>query len=174
MSGRVPLTGVLRRKWLRRKASAFAGIAFAAFGPRRLQRAGAVRIIARFRHRGGRHRHRLDRAAAHGPAPRPRSRRRSPPAPLDQEDWRRAQAALATALDPQGNGGAARWENGDNGHKGPFAPVGNAFLIKDDICRTFVSSLSIDGPEQWLQGTACRVSPTEWTIKTVATWKRPG
>ncbi len=98
----------------------------------------------------------------------------SPLSPLlDQEDWRRAQAALATALDPQGNGGAVRWENSDNGHKGSFAPVGNAFLIKDDICRTFVSSLSIDGPEQWLQGTACRLSPTEWTIKTVSTWKRP-
>lgn len=93
---------------------------------------------------------------------------------LDQEDWRRARAALATALDPQGNGGAARWENGDNGHKGSFAPVGNAFLAKDDICRAFVASVALGDPEQWLQGTACRASPTEWTIKDVAAWKRPG
>ncbi len=33
---------------------------------------------------------------------------------------------------------------------------------------------SLNEPEQWLQGTACRVSPTEWTIKTVSSWKRPG
>lgn len=93
---------------------------------------------------------------------------------LDQEDWRRARAALATALDPQGNGGVVRWENGESGRKGSFAPVGNAYLVKDEICRSFVASLMLDEPEQWLQGSACRVSPTEWTIKDAKSWKRPG
>ena len=92
---------------------------------------------------------------------------------LDQEDWRRARAALATALDPQGNGGVVRWENGESGRKGSFAPVGNAYLVGDDICRSFVASLTLGEPEQWLQGGACRISPAEWAIKDVKGWKRP-
>ena len=93
---------------------------------------------------------------------------------LDQEDWRRARAALATALDPQGNGAAVRWDNADSGHKGSFAPVGNAYLVKDEICRSFVASLSLGEPDRWLQGSACRLSPTEWTIREAKPWKRPG
>lgn len=30
---------------------------------------------------------------------------------LEPEDWRRAKAALSTALDPQGNGSLVGWEN---------------------------------------------------------------
>ncbi len=93
---------------------------------------------------------------------------------LDQEDWRRARAALATALDPQGNGGAVRWDNADSGHKGSFSPVGDAYLVKDEICRSFVASLTLDEPERWLQGSACRMSPTEWMIREAKPWKRPG
>lgn len=92
---------------------------------------------------------------------------------LDQEDWRRAKAALATALDPQGNGSVVRWENGDSGHKGSFAPVGNSFLVKDEICRAFIAGVSPQEPEQWFQGTACRASATDWTLKDVKPWKRP-
>ncbi len=172
MSRRVPLTGVLGASGFAGKAPAFLAFALAAFGLAGCSvlapfESSSTSVIA------------ADDVVTGSITPRPTgplaAAQPSPLSPrLDQEDWRRAQAALATALDPQGNGGAARWENGDNGHKGSFAPVGNAFLIKDDICRTFVSSLALNEPEQWLQGTACRVSPTEWTIKTVSAWKRPG
>jgi hypothetical protein len=93
---------------------------------------------------------------------------------LDEEDWRRARAAMATALDPQGNGGHVRWDNGDSGNKGSFAPVGNPFLIKDEICRNFVAMVSLKEPDQWFQGSACRVTASEWAIKDVAAWKKPG
>jgi surface antigen len=93
---------------------------------------------------------------------------------IDEEDWRRAKAALATALDPQGNGGSVRWENADSGAKGSFASVGGPFLIKDDICRTFVAMVSVKEPDQWFQGSACRISPTEWQIKDAQSWKKPG
>jgi hypothetical protein len=92
---------------------------------------------------------------------------------LDEEDWRRARAAMATALDPQGNGGHVRWDNTDSGNKGSFAPVGNPFLIKDDICRSFVAMVSLKEPDQWFQGSACRLSAIEWTIKDVTAWKKP-
>jgi 17 kDa outer membrane surface antigen len=93
---------------------------------------------------------------------------------LDEEDWRRARAAMVTALDPQGNGGHVLWDNGDSGNKGSFAPVGNPFLIKDEICRNFVAMVSLKEPDQWFQGSACRVTASEWAIKDVAATKKPG
>jgi surface antigen len=92
---------------------------------------------------------------------------------LDQEDWRRASAALATALDPQGNGALVRWDNAASGAKGSFSPVGDPFLVRDEICRSFIAALTVDGAETWLQGGACRQSPTQWTIKDVKPWRRP-
>jgi surface antigen len=93
---------------------------------------------------------------------------------LDTEDWRRAQAALATALDPQGNGSHVRWDNGESRNRGSFAPIGNAFVVKDEICRVYVAMVATGDPEQWFQGTACRISASEWLIKDAKPWKRPG
>jgi surface antigen len=93
---------------------------------------------------------------------------------IDEEDWRRARAALATALDPQGNGGSVRWENTESGARGSFASVGGPFLIKDTICRTYVAMVSVKEPDQWFQGSACRISPTEWQIRDAQSWKKPG
>jgi surface antigen len=110
------------------------------------------------------------RAAAHAQAPG----QLSPLSPgLDAEDWRRARAAMATALDPQGSGAQVRWDNPDSGAKGFFGAIGNAFLIKDDICRLFVAGVGIKGPEDWMQGSACRTAPGEWDIKDVKPWKKP-
>jgi surface antigen len=93
---------------------------------------------------------------------------------MDAEDFRRANAALVTALDPQGNGGHVRWENTESQAKGSFAPIGNAYLVKDDICRVFVAMTSFKAPEEWVQGTACRTGPGAWAIKDVKPWKKPG
>jgi surface antigen len=92
---------------------------------------------------------------------------------LDEEDWRRQRAALATAVDPQGNGGQVRWENPESGHRGLFGSVGNAFLIGDTVCRAFLASVTAGEPEQWFQGTACRMAANEWTIREIKPWKRP-
>ncbi len=93
---------------------------------------------------------------------------------IDEEDWRRAKSALATALDPQGNGANVGWDNPASGAKGSFAPIGNAFVIKDDICRTFIATVSLKEPDLWFQGSACRITPAEWQIKDFKPWKRPG
>jgi surface antigen len=93
---------------------------------------------------------------------------------LDDEDWRRQKAALATALDPQGNGATVRWENGASGAKGAFSAGGDAYLVKDEICRAFEGGVTAGEPEQWFQGVACRVSLGEWAIKDVKPGRRPG
>jgi surface antigen len=87
-------------------------------------------------------------------------------ADLDDEDWRRAKAALAVALDPQGPGTQVSWDNPATTMKGTFTPVGAPFVKNDEICRSFSAHLS--GPfAASLHGTACRPSGGEWAIKDV-------
>lgn len=87
-------------------------------------------------------------------------------AELDEEDWRRAKAALAVALDPQGPGTLVSWDNPATSMKGHFTPTGAPFVKNDEICRSFSAHLS--GPSTAaLHGTACRPSGGEWTLKEV-------
>jgi surface antigen len=85
---------------------------------------------------------------------------------LNDEDWRRAKAALGVALDPQGPGTLVSWDNPASKMKGSFTPTGAPFVKDDEICRSFSSSLA--GPASAsFQGTACRPSGGEWVIKDV-------
>ena len=94
-------------------------------------------------------------------------------AELGVEDWRRAKGALAIALDPQGNGSSVGWDNPDTGLKGVFAPVGQPFVNSDEVCRAFLATITGQAATASLQGTACRPSGGEWTIKEVKPWKKP-
>lgn len=85
---------------------------------------------------------------------------------LDEEDWRRARAALAVALDPQGPGTQVSWDNPTSNRKGHFTPSGAPFVKNDEICRTFTAVISSASPVT-LNGTACRPSGGEWAIREV-------
>ncbi|NIX76783.1 RT0821/Lpp0805 family surface protein [Microvirga terricola] len=85
---------------------------------------------------------------------------------LDEEDWRRAKAALALALDPQGPGTIVSWDNPASAMKGSFAAAGAPFVKNDEICRAFSASLGSSSITT-LQGTACRPSGGEWALKEV-------
>lgn len=91
---------------------------------------------------------------------------------LDGEDWRRAKAALSTALDPQGNGLLVGWDNPDSGNKGSFTPVGKPFPLEARICRVFLAEVDRKGDEQAMQGTACSDKRGEWTIADAKPWKK--
>jgi surface antigen len=91
---------------------------------------------------------------------------------LGEEDWRRAKAALAVALDPQGAGSQVSWDNPDTTLKGTFTPVGQPFVKDDEICRTFLAGLSGQSVQSALQGTACRPSGGEWVIRDVKPVKK--
>jgi surface antigen len=91
---------------------------------------------------------------------------------LEPEDWRRAKAALSTALDPQGNGSLVGWDNPDSGNKGSFTPVGKAYPLNEGICRVFLAELDRKGDEQSIQGTACSQKGGEWTIAEAKPWKK--
>ena len=92
---------------------------------------------------------------------------------LEGEDWRRAKAALNTALDPTGNGAPVMWSNPETATKGSFAPVGQAFLKNDELCRNFMAALTFGAKEEWLQGAACRVGSEDWTVQDVKPVQKP-
>jgi surface antigen len=92
---------------------------------------------------------------------------------LGAEDWRRAKGALAVALDPQGSGSSVSWDNPDTEIKGNFAPVGQPFVKTDEICRAFLATVVTRETTRSLQGTACRPSGGEWTVKDVKPWRKP-
>jgi surface antigen len=98
------------------------------------------------------------------------------PAPLSpdlgEEDWRRAKAALAVALDPQGSGARVSWDNPDTAIKGEFTPVGQPFVKADEICRSFLATVIAQGVTSHLQGGACRPSGGEWAIKDVKPFRK--
>jgi surface antigen len=91
---------------------------------------------------------------------------------LGVEDWRRAKAALAVALDPQGSGAQVSWDNPDTALKGTFIPVGQPFVKRDDICRAFRASIAGQGASSTLEGTACRPSGGDWAIQDVKAVKK--
>ena len=93
---------------------------------------------------------------------------------LGPEDIRRADGAMAVALDPQGNGAAVSWDNPQSGVKGSFIPVGGPFLRSDEICRAFIASVQTQTKPAKLQGTACRPSGGEWLVKDIEPWKGMG
>lgn len=93
---------------------------------------------------------------------------------IGEEDWRRARAALAVALDPQGNGRPVRWDNPETNLKGSVNPTGLPYVADDLICRNFLAT--VIGPRQsrFVRGTGCRMSGGEWTLKRVRTATRAG
>ncbi|MET0429554.1 MAG: RT0821/Lpp0805 family surface protein [Microvirga sp.] len=93
---------------------------------------------------------------------------------LDEEDWRRAKAALSVALDPQGAGTLVTWDNPDSSRKGAFTPSGAPFVRNDEICRSFSAEVHAGPPATSLQGTACRPSGGEWAITDLRPAGRAG
>jgi surface antigen len=86
---------------------------------------------------------------------------------LGTEDWRRAKAALAVALDPQGSGAQVSWDNPETRLKGTFTPVAQPFVKNDEICRAFIAQITGQAIASSLHGTACRPSGGEWSITEV-------
>lgn len=85
---------------------------------------------------------------------------------LDREDLRRARAALAIALDPQGNGARVGWQNPQSGAHGAFAASAPPFADHDRVCRTFTGAVSAAAAaEQHVSGSACREGDGSWQVR---------
>jgi surface antigen len=84
---------------------------------------------------------------------------------LDEEDRRREKAALATALDPQGDGATIHWENPKTAHTGSITPVGHAYPDDTKVCRAFRAELAHAGDQKAITGTACIITAGEWAVR---------
>jgi surface antigen len=83
----------------------------------------------------------------------------------DEEDRRRAKAALATALDPQGAGTLVTWDNPASGNKGSYKPSGPAYPADGRICRPFAETIVQDGTAKENQGKACTAAGSaDWIV----------
>ena len=88
------------------------------------------------------------------------------PAALDREDLRRAKAALATALDPQGNGQRVVWQNPQTGSHGAFTASAPPFADQDRVCRAFSGEVSpSEAGDRHLTGSACRDADGSWVLR---------
>ncbi|WP_395665935.1 RT0821/Lpp0805 family surface protein [Methylocella sp.] len=83
---------------------------------------------------------------------------------FDAEDWRRARAALSTALDPQGNGAEVGWNNPESGARGAFAPQGSPFPVDGQVCRKFRGDARRKDKSEKAEGTACADKNGDWAI----------
>ncbi len=90
---------------------------------------------------------------------------------LDEEDRRRETAALATALDPQGDGATVKWDNVKSGDHGAITAVGKAYSADGKVCRAFTSELRQGDASRKLKGTACAESAGEWKVREAKPFK---
>lgn len=91
---------------------------------------------------------------------------------LDDEDLRRAGAAMAAALDPQGNGAVVKWDNPASGAHGAFTPAGFPYPLDGRVCRTFVAELATAAHEERLEGAACRDKTADWALVRISPAKK--
>ncbi len=88
---------------------------------------------------------------------------------LDPEDMRRAKAAMAVALDPQGNGEAVAWENPKSGRRGSFAAAAAPYPPQHHICRSFTARLTGRArADQRIEGAAGRGRDGDWVVAELA------
>ncbi|GEP11348.1 hypothetical protein MGN01_31930 [Methylobacterium gnaphalii] len=92
---------------------------------------------------------------------------------LGDEDWRRAHAALAVALDPQGNGKPVKWENPDTAMRGSVNPTGLPYVDNDEICRDFLASVIAPATSRFVRGTGCKPSGGNWELKRLKSAAKP-
>jgi hypothetical protein len=103
----------------------------------------------------------------------------SPSATLSNEltgaDWQKAFDALAAALRPDNIDGSVQWENRVTATKGNFRPLSAAFVRDGDLCRAFVSQISIENKVRpMMQAIACRSGASDWQISDVKSLNRQG
>lgn len=84
---------------------------------------------------------------------------------LGEEDWRRANAALGVALDPQGNGRPVKWDNPETGLRGSVNPTSLPYVSNDLICRDFLASVIGPDNSRFVRGTGCKPSGGTWELR---------
>ena len=88
---------------------------------------------------------------------------------LSPEDIRRSKAALALALDPEGQGQAINWDNAETGQSGSFSAVSTFYLNNNQLCRRYAATIANSGAIEPVSGEACRTGPGNWDVQPAVT-----
>jgi len=88
----------------------------------------------------------------------------SPVPIISLDDWIPVRAALAIALDPQGSGAVAMWENPVTGARGSIMPVGAIYEVEGQMCRAFLAEIVSKAQARRLQGRGCRAGDGQWAV----------
>ena len=80
---------------------------------------------------------------------------------LDERSRMLAQQAEINALERGASGRPVAWSNPDNGRRGEIVP-GAAYRRSGSDCRDYVHTVTIDGRQETLRGSACRNSDGTW------------
>jgi hypothetical protein len=92
-----------------------------------------------------------------------------------------ARMAIVEVLQRGGKEISAPWENPSSGARGTVTPIASAYARDGDTCHDFLASyVRRKGPEQWLQGQACRAKTGAktsgkhgaWEVKSLRPWTR--
>jgi surface antigen len=80
---------------------------------------------------------------------------------LDEQDQQRAYAAAQNSF---ATGRATRWSNQGTGHYGTVDPTPTYTNPTGNTCRSFTHTMWVDGRNEAVKGTACRMQDGSWQM----------
>lgn len=83
---------------------------------------------------------------------------------LDKADRMYAERSATQALENNRAGQASTWRNPDSGHSGSFTPTGTYRSHAGEDCRTYETTIYVDGRPETANGRACRSPDGTWRI----------
>lgn len=80
---------------------------------------------------------------------------------LDEQDQQRAYAAAQNSF---ATGRTTRWSNQGSGHYGTVDPTPTYTNPSGQTCRSFTHTMWVDGRNESVKGTACRLQDGTWQM----------
>lgn len=80
---------------------------------------------------------------------------------LDEQDQQRAYAAAQNSF---ATGRTTRWSNQGSGHYGTVDPTPTYTNPTGNTCRSFTHTMWVDGRNESVRGTACRMQDGSWQM----------
>lgn len=81
---------------------------------------------------------------------------------MDCQDQQYHFNTTQNALETQKVGQTSTWTNPDSGHSGDITPTRTYTSAEGQPCRDFTQTIHIDGEEEEIKGTACRLEDGSW------------
>lgn len=84
---------------------------------------------------------------------------------MDETDRALAERTAQNTLENTPTGTSSTWSNPDNGHRGTVTPTRTYRTADNQDCRTYETTVFIDGREETATGVACRQPDGTWKVQ---------